>query len=263
MSEFDDDGERRPLPLIPTPFGVRVTWSLEVTPRPRREVQLHRQRGACAGCSQPLPASLFSQPRYCDLTGAYYCASCQTASRVIPARVVRDWDFHPHAVCLQAASLLDAHWRLPLVDFGLFQPPLLKQQILLKAYRTLRRQLGELHTLLEDCDEDSAARRDLGLYDAHWFSTLSSLSDLDELQRTGPSGPVILRLQESVRLGRLHLRECAQCKLHARFCLLCDAGRTKPIYKCEPSFYECSTCRTAFHQVCFKRSVHCPVCVSR
>jgi hypothetical protein len=52
--------------------------------------------------------------RYCEYTGRYYCYECHVnEAAIIPARVLREWDFRPYRVCHAAKTLLDQLYYLP------------------------------------------------------------------------------------------------------------------------------------------------------
>lgn len=53
--------------------------------------------------------------RYCDYLGKYFCDCCHGAGEaIIPARVLRHWDFGRYPVCQFSKQLLESIWEKPL-----------------------------------------------------------------------------------------------------------------------------------------------------
>ena len=72
--------------------------------------------------------------------------------------------------------------------------------------------------------------------------------------------------EESLRTGRPTSKgtagRCEQCSEHGRYCKLCANGRAFFPYDVR-LYYACPSCKTAFHQECFKRAGQCPICACR
>lgn len=60
--------------------------------------------------SSPLPPPLvFGQAKLCKYNGQHYCFEChRDDERIIPARVLYNWDFRRHRVCTASCEFLDS-----------------------------------------------------------------------------------------------------------------------------------------------------------
>lgn len=55
----------------------------------------------------PLP-SVFGQAKLCKYNGQHYCFEChRDDERIIPARILYNWDFRRHRVCIASCEFLD------------------------------------------------------------------------------------------------------------------------------------------------------------
>ena len=80
----------------------------------------------CAGCGVELTKSLISTPRYCYYTSNYYCKKCHmNSTSILPAKVVKNWDFRKYSVCTFAKNHIDANFMAPLIDILATNPKLL------------------------------------------------------------------------------------------------------------------------------------------
>lgn len=60
---------------------------------------------------------MFGQSRLCKYSGRHYCFDCHCDDeRVIPARVLFNWDFRKHKVCVASAQYLDRIRHTKLLD---------------------------------------------------------------------------------------------------------------------------------------------------
>ena len=56
-----------------------------------------------------LPCAVFGKAKLCKYNGQYYCFDCHLGDeRVIPARVLFNWDFRKHKVCVASCEFLDS-----------------------------------------------------------------------------------------------------------------------------------------------------------
>lgn len=100
----------------------------------------------------PPPPNNPQKFRYCEYLGKYFCTSCHAgAQRVIPARVMHNWDFRQYRVSSFSAHLLDNVRTQPLFDFRVVNEPALRRVKALATATTLRRQLGHLRAYLMAC----------------------------------------------------------------------------------------------------------------
>lgn len=68
-----------------------------------------------------------AEPRLCDYTGKYYCRKCHWNDlMIIPARVIRNWDFEPRYVCRSSKKLLVVTDKKPIINLEKENPSLLQ-----------------------------------------------------------------------------------------------------------------------------------------
>ena len=57
----------------------------------------------------PTPPLVFGQAKLCKYNGQHYCFEChRDDERIIPARVLYNWDFRRHRVCIASCEFLDS-----------------------------------------------------------------------------------------------------------------------------------------------------------
>ena len=55
------------------------------------------------------PPAVFGQAKLCKYNGQHYCFEChRDDERIIPARVLYNWDFRRHRVCIASCEFLDS-----------------------------------------------------------------------------------------------------------------------------------------------------------
>ena len=144
------------------PFRVSALPSLSLSSRSVEE-QLELQSSRCFVCGSRVETGFlrtlgvgasFSPCRLLDaLVCNRWCHSSQ--HRVIPARVLHNWDFTPHRVSAMAARLLDALDAAPIVHVERVNASLLEQVRALRHVKALR---GQLHLLWRVSQRDASAR---------------------------------------------------------------------------------------------------------
>ena len=61
--------------------------------------------------------SVFGEAKLCKFDGGYYCYECHLdEERLIPARILMNWDFRKHRVCLRSAEFLDSIETMPVLN---------------------------------------------------------------------------------------------------------------------------------------------------
>ena len=61
--------------------------------------------------------TVFGPAKLCKFNGQHYCYEChRDDERVIPARVLFNWDFRAHKVCLASCEYLDGMERAPVLN---------------------------------------------------------------------------------------------------------------------------------------------------
>lgn len=65
-----------------------------------------------------LPVLLvFGEAKLCKFDGLYYCYECHLdEERLIPARILLNWDFRKHKVCVRSSEYLDSIEVIPVLN---------------------------------------------------------------------------------------------------------------------------------------------------
>lgn len=126
-----------------------------------KSAALKHQGYYCKGCLKSLKKSAnplrgWDAAVFCSYTGYYFCEECNDRSQlsVIPARVVRDWDFSEHMVSSLAHTFLDIHrCQTPMLCISAVNPALYDQVWLLRTVRELRVELVALNNVGIHCKQ--------------------------------------------------------------------------------------------------------------
>lgn len=60
---------------------------------------------------------VFGQAKLCKYNGQHYCFDCHhDDERIIPSRVLFNWDFRKHKVCIASSAFLDSVEHTPVLD---------------------------------------------------------------------------------------------------------------------------------------------------
>jgi len=178
------------------------------------EKGLTQQHFRCACCNRAFNKQP-TEARLCDYSGLYYCPAChQRDLAIIPARVLRNWDFTPRKVCCQCSDLLGRYFSRPLLRVQEVNPLLytyvqdlvtveaLRQDILyMKQYFVQCRAALESH-MLQKLDHFPHFKED---------SRLFSLQDLVVLH----TGRLLPELQEIHKTFAQHIRRDCPVSFHS------------------------------------------------
>lgn len=203
--------------------------------------------------------SMFSEPLVCDYSGKYYCRSCHISQmRVIPARVVHNWDFTPRGVCKTSRDVLMAVHTRPLLNLSHINPSLLERREELRELSSLRHKLSSMVSFLMTCRK---ARKDGILselkFRQHFLDRpdMYSLKDLVDLHEK----KLLPSLRSIVDVCDSHIRStCDTCSYKGFVCEKCMSD--SPIYPFMSHTTACGDCHALFHSTCFDSSETCPKC---
>ena len=60
---------------------------------------------------------VFGEAKLCKFDGHYYCYECHLdEERLIPARILLNWDFRKHKVCVRSSEYLDSIETIPVLN---------------------------------------------------------------------------------------------------------------------------------------------------
>lgn len=129
------------------------------------EDMLTLQKYVCAGCCEPLNPNVRANSLFnlnwinnndkknflpCKLTGGLFCKRwCHSDERrILPAKLVLDWDPTPQRVCRQAAMFIDMIWSLPIINLDAINPMIFDCIPAMKQVKLFRRSIS---TLVDRC----------------------------------------------------------------------------------------------------------------
>eukprot|EP00055_Hartaetosiga_balthica_P008772 m.33664 g.33664 ORF g.33664 m.33664 type:complete len:1234 (-) comp6465_c0_seq1:2610-6311(-) len=223
---------------------------------------LFAQNYKCAGCFADVGFhSMFDTPKLCDYTGRYYCSACHVDGKsIIPARVVKSWDFMEMPVSVVSKDVLLATYDKPILNISQLNPSLFNHVELMHELKKWRFILRQMATFISNCrfarEETLLAplRQHFHFIDQEamdWYS----LRDLVDL-KDGVLLPVITKVVEACNT---HITsKCQLCQAQGHVCECCNDKRV--IYHFQKNVHRCSNCHRAFHFECFKKARECPFC---
>ena len=217
----------------------------------------------CAECSVDIGFGGFfgAPPVVCDYTGRYYCQECHKGEvRVIPARVLRSWQFQLFAVSRTSREILIAMHNRPCLDVEALNPELFQHVEELAELRRLRQQLRRMLSFLFSCRFARSSGVLSQLRGRRHFLTSSrwySLKDLMDLR----DGGLLASMAETVRGCVEHIKKkCELCKAQGFYCEHCRR-HDAILYPFDDDTARCPACNAGFHRRCFEAMAICPKCV--
>ena len=241
---------------------------------------LTAKNSLCSACGDDLTPST---ARWCAYSSNFYCPKCHSNKKaILPARVIKQWNFKPAKVSNYAYDYLQSNWNRPVLDvtnldqesisrssretaLGLPIPiklPLISRNrnssvSIINHLTTLRERLVSVAEFIRACRNgprllSSLAER-LHLL---WSSTLWSMQDLVDA-KTGKLEPLLKKYTSAFAS---HVRSCDSCSGKGFVCEICTAKEV--IYPFEADTASCPKCKALFHESCWKSHPgKCPKCV--
>ncbi|XP_037075465.1 differentially expressed in FDCP 8 homolog A-like [Pollicipes pollicipes] len=245
-------------------------YSLRICP----ETGLSGQKFKCAECARfVLPDAswtsrgalyaeldLVSSPRLCDYTGRYFCARCHRGDRaIIPARAIRNWDFHRYPVSCGVREYLELMFDRPVLDVEEANHLLFSYVEELGHVRELRQRLVQMRRCALPCPADGARLPSWLEARPHLLGSprLYSLRDLSDVW-SGQLAAVLVKAHDQLDA---HLRKrCETCRRTAQTCQLCWEGA--PLFPFDAQVSACVHCRHVMHAHCraLQAGSSCPCC---
>jgi hypothetical protein len=250
--------------------------------------ELTSKNSLCSGCGEDLT---IANARWCAYSGNYYCPKCHSGkSSILPARVIKQWNFKIAKVSDWAYDYLRENWNRPVLDVaGLLAVastsertrslglgplpislpiPLSLPRLPLTGKKSapvsviihlssLRERLVSVAEFIRSCR--NGQRQLANLTDRlHllWSSTLWSMQDLVDA-RTGKLEPI---LERSLQAYSSHVRGCDTCSGKGFVCEICSSREV--IYPFDTKTASCPHCKALFHESCWRNNPgKCPKCV--
>lgn len=246
---------------------------------------LTSKNSLCGGCGDDLTVAT---ARWCAYSGNYYCPRCHHNKKaILPARVIKQWNFKPAKVSNYAYDHLQSNWNRPVLDITNLDreqierwrressltlglpikipslPALLSRggrssSVSVIAHLTaMRERLVSVAEFIRSCRSGQRLLTTLAeRLHLLWSSTLWSMQDLVDA-KTGKLEPILRRF---IDLFASHVRSCDSCSGKGFVCEICTAKDV--IYPFESDTTSCPNCKALFHDSCWKSHPgKCPKCV--
>jgi len=200
---------------------------------------------------------------FCFYFGQWYCKSCHSGSvSVLPARIVRNWDFKAYPVSDPALHELKRKVRKPMIDMSLFNAELYEDRRgVFHQVRKFREKMMILSDYVDSCNSNDELVKLISTK-KHFFNNIHiySLEDLIEAN----SGELVKILEHLIEQIDLHIHKCATCCAKGFICDICDNKEVLFSFEFE-KIGRCAKCGAVFHKNCWETlracGGECPVCV--
>lgn len=236
------------------------TYNLDVCP----EVGLAVQKYRCAECHSRILFKVgFAAPKLCDYNGLYYCSYCNWENTaVIPARVARNWDFHPRKVSRNSLQLLRLMLVKAVLDIEKINPALFSFVEELALVKRYREDILIMKRYFLSCQAALQLKLLLKLKDRQHFvenSNFYSMKDLIDIQ----SGALLEYLKDVHSSYEKHIvDECESCRGKGFICEICRGKQL--LFPFQVTGVSCQKCSSLFHRDCYERhQQYCPKCERR
>uniref|UniRef100_A0A914HTR6 Rubicon Homology domain-containing protein n=1 Tax=Globodera rostochiensis TaxID=31243 RepID=A0A914HTR6_GLORO len=217
--------------LCPSLVISRTDYSLQFQLCP--EKSLLYQNYQCAECCSPIgyddDCEKFA--RVCDYTGLFYCRRCHwNDEMVVPARIVRNWDFEKRPVCRATKQLLTTVTKRPLINLEKENPTLFKFVQKLDKMQKMRNNIMLMKCYFVSCKVARKLRILQHLNRCQHFVENDAVYTIDDLLQLA-NGRLLVDIEAIVRIFTAHItEECEICRGNAFFCELCsDTERIYPL----------------------------------
>uniref|UniRef100_A0A183C9H4 Phorbol-ester/DAG-type domain-containing protein n=1 Tax=Globodera pallida TaxID=36090 RepID=A0A183C9H4_GLOPA len=229
------------------------------------EKSLLYQNYQCAECCSPIGYDDDSEKfaRVCDYTGLFYCRRCHwNDEMVVPARIVRNWDFEKRPVCRATKQLLTTVAKRPLINLEKENPTVFKFVQKLDKMQKMRTNIMLMKCYFVSCKVARKLRILQHLSRCQHFVENDAVYTIDDLLQLA-NGRLMVDIEAIVRIFNAHItEECEICRGNAFFCELCSD--TERIYPFTENVAICKGCCAVYHRPCFDRaSKRCSRCSRR
>lgn len=231
------------------------------------EQGIHSQKYRCSDCKSHLRLESDHYydvtPRLCDYSGNFYCAACHWNNlSIVPARIIRNWDFKLYKVARGSLQEINLFLDRPVIRLEEFNPKLFIFVQNLNQVKKLRLNLNLMIKYLFQCrlateirlfDQHLTTRRHLAL-----SPDLYSISDMVSTN----SGVMIDSLAKVCQAFEEHIRQCVVCRGKGYICEICS--HEEPLFPFEDGGILCDKCNSMYHRSCWvRKNQKCPKCIRR
>ncbi|KAH3731943.1 hypothetical protein Pelo_17227 [Pelomyxa schiedti] len=228
------------------------------------KLTVEEQGGLCQGCGADLAAQgggvSAPRARLCEYTQRYFCTLCHQNKRyVIPARILRNWDFRPYPVSNFAFGFLRGLFEEPAFDISAINPSLYTSVPVLADIHDKRHQLCLLKQLIQSCPAAAAPKLCMQRLPHYLIDSMSDMYSLQDL-----TNAALLRdtLHEITEDWAVHVATCRVCREKGVKCSVCTHGKLLYDFMMH-SVVKCKHCSALFHRDCIVSHRDCPKCNKR
>lgn len=218
------------------------------------EIGLAAQDYKCAECQTNLNfKGGWNEPRLCDYTGLYFCATCHWNDlSSTPARVIHNWDWEKRPVSRLAKQLISIAYDRPLIDIEKINDKLFNFIADLEWVRKMRNDLVWMRKYLCACDSGSQLLTPL-IGDTTNRYSMAQLEGVFD-------GTLVSQLTELTEKCRSHITNCALCSGKGYLCEVC--GNNEILYPFDSGAMRCPNCNSLYHRSCWlRKNQHCSKCL--
>ncbi|XP_078381012.1 run domain Beclin-1-interacting and cysteine-rich domain-containing protein-like [Oculina patagonica] len=225
---------------------------------PRRKALMSQQNFRCAGCGMAVAPDYMKRFRYCHYLGKYFCSTCHSnVLEVIPARVIRKWDFTKYEVSNFARDLLHRIHFDPLFNLMDLNPSLYKRFRVLDGLKDIRRRLHFFKSFIQTCRKANELAEEFSKLPDHICGEPHLYSMHDLLQ--AHHGDLLLFLRNLGIESLSHINHCQLCLAKGFICEYCKNGEDVIFPFQLDRVVQCPGCHASFHKDCFVEG-KCPKC---
>ncbi|XP_055389716.1 run domain Beclin-1-interacting and cysteine-rich domain-containing protein isoform X2 [Condylostylus longicornis] len=214
-----------------------------------RKTQMQKQNYRCAGCGMRVAPIYSNRFRYCHYLGKYHCTGCHRNHKsIIPAKVLKKWDFGLYPVSVFSYRLLEEIWQYPLFILSHLAPTLYKRVRSLAVAKLYRTQLKYLKDFITTCR--FSQNEEKLFYEIQTYVTVDpdkwSMSDFVDTKE----GTLQKNLKIIIDKCERHISNCVLCAARGFICEICFSE--EPVYPWQVKVTRCEKCGTCYHIKCFQ-----------
>ncbi|XP_047038332.1 differentially expressed in FDCP 8 homolog [Helicoverpa zea] len=221
------------------------------------EKGLAAQDYKCAECQTALTfKDSWNEPRLCDYTGLYFCATCHWNDLMAtPARVIHNWDWEKRYVSRLAFQMLNLSWARPYIDIETINPRLFNFIAELEWVHRMRKDLEWMRRYLCACVDGTALLSPLFVQ----FGDVNKKYSMSHLQAI-QDGTLERQLMELTETCRSHITSCDRCSGKGYLCEICKNNEV--LYPFDSGALMCDKCNSMYHRRCWlRKGEKCLKCV--
>ncbi|EDV26004.1 uncharacterized protein TRIADDRAFT_23786 [Trichoplax adhaerens] len=219
----------------------------------RPEIGLSSQQHRCADCRRFIGLAnkkskqVLPEARICDYQGRYHCSNChKNEQTVIPARVIRNWDFSTRTVCQRCSNMLELLSNHPVIPLESINANLFSHIDDLVTVKNLRMTLSNLRLYVHSCksaqQHNSFAKLKIKL---HLMDNVDmySMQDLIKIN----DGTLIEELRSISQDLIKHVKEnCELCAAKGFYCEICKSSEL--LFPFDLNAEVCEKCSSVYHK---------------